>query len=225
VMPHVQEDPFTVEGAEPHERWARSQLLALSERLVVPAGVTLKVATLHGRPARQIIDYARAVGADLVATGTHGRGFVARAVLGSVATKLIRGATCAVLTVPRDPLPALEPAERTAACRPTRPVVAWIEMLANLSTRNVGRRTILEVDDLELGAQAQEYNYPLLGTTYDERADRVELMLGDARAGGRHLTRSIGNVSGMDILTDGEGRDLALRVQHGTSQTLLTFAA
>jgi len=60
---------------------------------------------------------------------------------------------------------------------------------------------------------------------YDERAERVELMLGDATAGGRHLTRSIGNVLGVDVLTDGEGHDVALRVQHGTSQTLLTFAA
>jgi hypothetical protein len=142
-----------------------------------------------------------------------------------VATKLIRGASCAVLSVPRDPLPALEPAERTSGSRKALPSDAWVEMLASFSKRNAGRRTILEVDDLELGAQAQEYNYPLLGTTYDDRADRVELMLGDDIAGGRHLTRSIGNVSGVDVLTDGEGHDMALRVQHGTSQTLLTFAA
>ena len=81
------------------------------------------------------------------------------------------------------------------------------------------------MDDIELGAQAQEYNYPLLGTVYDERAGRVELMLGDGRSGGRHLSRSIGNVVAVDVLTDGEGHDVALRVQHGTSQTLLTFAA
>ena len=44
-------------------------------------------------------------------------------------------------------------------------------------------------------------------------------------AGGRHLTRSIGDVRAVDVLTDREGHDVALRVQHGTSQTLLTFAA
>jgi nucleotide-binding universal stress UspA family protein len=225
VMPQVQEDPFAVEGAEPYECWTRGQLLSLAERLAVPPGVTLKVATLRGRAARQVIDYARAVGADLLTTGTHGRGFVARAVLGSVATQLIRSASCAVLAVPRDPLPALEPAERTLAGSPVRPAASWIETLTTFSARNAGRRTILEVDDLELGAQAQEYNYPLLGTTYDERADRVELMLGDNHAGGRHLMRSIGNVTALDVLTDGKGRDIALRVQHGNSQTLLTFAA
>jgi hypothetical protein len=98
-----------------------------------------------------------------------------------------------------------------------------MELLAAFAKRNIGRRTILEVDDIELGAQGQEYNYPLLGATYDERAARVELMFGDTAAAGRHLARSVGNVSAVDVLTDGEGHDVALRVQHGTSQTLLTF--
>lgn len=225
VMPYVQEDPFSVEEEEPYARFTRTQLQALSERLVVPPGVSVKTVALRGRAAHEVVAYAQRAGADMVATGTHGRGFVARAVLGSVATKLIRSASCAVLSVPRDPLPALEPAERTFSTRQGRSTAEWMDLLANFSRRNVGRRTILEVDDLELGAQAQEYNYPLLGTTYDERADRVELMLGDATAGGRHLTRSIGSVRAVDVLTDGEGHDVALRVQHGTSQTLLTFAA
>ena len=226
VMPYVHEAPFAVEGQEPHERWARSRLDALAERLVVPAGVTLKRVAIRGRAAHDLLEYARSVKANLIATGTHGRGFVARSVLGSVATKLLRGAQCAVLSVPRDPLPALEPAERSTVGLGPRPAPAvWKELLTTFSQRNAGRRTILEVDDLELGAQAQEYNYPLLGTMYDERAARVELMVGDGLAGGRHLARSIGNVSAVDVLTDGEGHDVALRVQHGTSQTLLTFAA
>jgi nucleotide-binding universal stress UspA family protein len=225
VMPYIHEDAFSVEGQEPYERWAKSQLDSLVDRLVVPPGVTLKRVAIRGRAAHDILEYTQRVDANLIATGTHGRGFVARAVLGSVATKLLRGAHCAVLSVPRDPLPALEPAERSVVGLAPRPDPAvWVELLTTFSKRNSGRRTILEVDDLELGAQAQEYNYPLVGTTYDERARRVELMLGDATAGGRHLTRSIGNVLAVDVLTDGEGHDVALRVQHGTSQTLLTFA-
>lgn len=225
VMPYVHEDPFAIEGVEPYERWARTQLDLLAKRLVIPSGVTVKKVAIRGRAAHELLEYARNVNADVIATGTHGRGFVARAVLGSVATKLLRGATCAVLSVPRDPLPALEPVERSMYNPATRPTAAWIETLATFTKRNAGRRTILEVDDLELGAQAQEYNYPLLGTSYDERADRLELMLGDTGVGGRHLMRSIGGVRAVDVLTDSEGRDVALRVQHGTSQTLLTFAA
>ena len=226
VMPYVHEDAFAVEDEEPHARWARNQLDLLAARLVVPPGVTLKRVAIRGRAAHDLLQYARTVGANLIATGTHGRGFVARAVLGSVATKLLRGARCAVLSVPRDPLPALKPAiQSTVGLAPRAAPAVWLELLGTFSKRNAGRRTILEVDDLELGAQAQEYGYPLLGTTYDERNARVELMVGDASAGGRHLSRSIGNVSAVDVLTDGEGHDVALRVQHGTSQTLLTFAA
>ena len=226
VMPYVQEDPFTLEGGEPYERWTQSQLASLADRLVVPSGVTVQRVALRGRAAHAVLEYARAVDADLLATGTHGRGFVARAVLGSVASTLLRGASCSVLSVPRDPLPALAAAERALAGVSARSTPGvWAELLASFGKRNAGRRTILEVDDLELGAQAQEYNYPLLGTTYDTRSASVELMLGDAAAGGRHLTRRIGGVSAVDVLTDGAGTDVALRVQHGTSQTLLTFAA
>jgi nucleotide-binding universal stress UspA family protein len=38
-------------------------------------------------------------GADLVVMGTHGRRGVARALLGSVAEKVVRSASCPVLTV------------------------------------------------------------------------------------------------------------------------------
>ena len=40
-----------------------------------------------------------------------------------------------------------------------------------------------------------------------------------------HLTRGIMGISGIDVLRDDEGRDLALRIAHGAGQTLLTFAA
>jgi nucleotide-binding universal stress UspA family protein len=224
VMPDEQNGTFTIPAQELRERSARRRLVVLGDRLAVPTGVTLRHSVLRGRAAPVLLDYARRVSADLIATGTHGRGFVARAVLGSVAGKLLRGAPCAVLTVSRDPLPALEPvARRTVGLAPRPAPELWSELLVSFSTRNAGRRTILEVDDLELGAQAQEYNYPLLGTTYDQRSARVELMVGDGSAAGRHLSRSIGGVSALDVLTDGEGHDVALRVQHGSSQTLLTF--
>jgi nucleotide-binding universal stress UspA family protein len=222
VMPYLREDPFAVEGEERYSQWTRAHLEALVERLVVPPGIAIQRVAIRGRPAHALLEYARTRGADFIATGTHGRGFVARALLGSVTTSLLRGATCGVLSVPRDPLPALAPVGPTAAMQPA---AIWVELLSTFSKRNAGRRTILEVDDLELGAQAQEYNYPLLRAAYDERAARLELVLGDGIAGGRRLTGSIGSVRAVDVLTDGNGRDVALRVQHGTSQTLLTFAA
>lgn len=47
-----------------------------------------------------ILGYADEVGADLVVMGTHGRTGIERAVLGSVAEKIVRRARCPVLTVP-----------------------------------------------------------------------------------------------------------------------------
>ena len=225
VMPFVQEDAFSLAAQEPHESWVTSQLALLSSKLAVPAGVTVNCVGLRGRPAAEVLGYAAQVDADLIATGTHGRGFVARAIVGSVTTQLLRSSTCSLLAVPRDPLPAIAPsAQDTGAGDSIDAPLSWSRMLNEFSRRNMGRRTILEVDDLEIGAQAQEYNYPLIGASYSEREKRLELMVGDRQAGGRHLSRSIGSVASIDILTDGAGLDVALRVQHGTSQTLLTFA-
>jgi hypothetical protein len=108
---------------------------------------------------------------------------------------------------------------------PLRAESEWASLLTSFTSRNLGRRTILEVDDLEIGAQAQEYNYPLIAAMYDARDRRLQIMVGDRSATGRHLSRSIGGVAGVDVLTDGQGHDVALRVEHGTSHTLLTFAA
>ncbi len=226
VMPPVREGAMAGEASETYERWARTQLAAVTEQLVVPSGVAVTHVVLRGAPASELLDYATAVGADLIATGTHGRGFVARAILGSVTTKLMRSTTTTLLTAPRDPLPALAPTAQDAVAGDSFDApLAWSSLLNDFTRRNAGRRTIIEVDDLEIGAQAQEYNYPLLGVSYSERDGRVDLMLGDRTSGGRHLARTMGSVVAVDVLTDGVGNDIALRIQHGASQTLVTFVA
>ncbi|MCY7379971.1 MAG: universal stress protein [Gemmatimonadaceae bacterium] len=60
-------------------------------------------------------------GADLIAAGTHGHGSVARAVLGSVTSDLLRGAHCAVLLVPREPLTVRTEATAAPAAAPAPP--------------------------------------------------------------------------------------------------------
>lgn len=58
-----------------------------------------------GRPVQQILEYVESVKADLLVVGTHGHGFVAHLILGSVAERLVRQSPCPVLTV-RDSLRA-----------------------------------------------------------------------------------------------------------------------
>jgi nucleotide-binding universal stress UspA family protein len=56
-------------------------------------------AVREGRPADEIADYARAVDADMVATGTRGRHGENRFLLGSVAERVVRTCPVPVLTV------------------------------------------------------------------------------------------------------------------------------
>lgn len=55
---------------------------------------------LSGEPARAVLDYARAIDADVIALGSHGYGIWKRMMLGSVASKIIRLSPRAVLVAP-----------------------------------------------------------------------------------------------------------------------------
>ncbi len=53
----------------------------------------------HGNPAEQILEAAGEMGAGLIVMGTHGHGLLGRALMGSVATKVVAEARTAVLLV------------------------------------------------------------------------------------------------------------------------------
>jgi nucleotide-binding universal stress UspA family protein len=53
----------------------------------------------EGKPAAEIVSYARDRSIDLIVMGTHGRGAISQMLLGSVADKVIRTAPCPVLTI------------------------------------------------------------------------------------------------------------------------------
>lgn len=109
VLCHVLEKPDFLSGfppvmegyippnlAELHEKHARvecetllSQFPLKDARIVLP----------HGNPAHEVVASAKAEQADLIIVGTHGRGALTHLLLGSVAEKIVRTATCPVLTV------------------------------------------------------------------------------------------------------------------------------
>jgi len=62
-------------------------------------GVHSKTLLRHGLADQQIIRAARSTKADLIVIGTHGRMGLARLFLGSVASRVLAGARCPVLTV------------------------------------------------------------------------------------------------------------------------------
>jgi len=67
-----------------------------------------------GNPADEIVQLASDLDADLIVIGTHGRRGVQRFVLGSIAERVVRFATCPVLverpkSTPADKVPQIEP--------------------------------------------------------------------------------------------------------------------
>jgi nucleotide-binding universal stress UspA family protein len=61
--------------------------------------VTVPVIVTSSAPAAAIVDYAKTYAIDLIVMGTHGRGAIAHALMGSVAERVVRMAACPVLTV------------------------------------------------------------------------------------------------------------------------------
>ena len=65
----------------------------------------------HGSPFLQIIHDARDNDIDLIVMGSHGRGLVAHLLLGNVAEKVVRKASCPVLTIRPEGHRFVHPAE------------------------------------------------------------------------------------------------------------------
>jgi nucleotide-binding universal stress UspA family protein len=78
----------------------------------IGSGVRIEPHLLEGRVAPEVLELGRRVGADLLVAGSHGTGFIGRLVLGSVSSRLLRGAACAVLIAP--------PKERASELESTR---------------------------------------------------------------------------------------------------------
>lgn len=95
-----------------HLKLLESQLDQLRQTLV-KAHPSIAI-TLHLEPAGSVgstlVSVAESINADLAVLGTHGRGRIARMLLGSTAERVIRSAACSVWTVrlPQEHEPAAE---------------------------------------------------------------------------------------------------------------------
>jgi nucleotide-binding universal stress UspA family protein len=185
---------------------------------------TVERKVLGGDPAKSLLAFAERLQPDLIVAGSHGRGFLTRLLLGSVSQRLVRDAHCSVLVAPPeegpnflDELPDIT--TRFAAYE-------WAERLEEFTRRNVGRMATLEVIEPDIGAQIEQKGFPFVGASFDPRDGRVHIMLGEPNymnGKTRHLTRSIGGATAIQVLRDRSGRDIMLRVAHGRGQTLLTL--
>lgn len=63
-------------------------------------GVEAKALLLRGPTVETILSEAGDADADVIVLGSHGRGRIARALLGSVSEGVLRGASCPVMIIP-----------------------------------------------------------------------------------------------------------------------------
>jgi nucleotide-binding universal stress UspA family protein len=119
---HVFDDPFKsgafvgdgtvmmpVELRQSLETWSREQLAErhAQHSNALPRSTTVLLA---GAPARRIVEHAKETQPDLIVMGTHGRSGLGHFLLGSVTERVVRTATCPVLTW-REPASAASPSE------------------------------------------------------------------------------------------------------------------
>jgi nucleotide-binding universal stress UspA family protein len=104
-VPLYGEGVFNIETARKVRDGARKWSEAALEDWVGKArgaGLSARAALRTGVPHEEIVALAQDERADLIVIGTHGRGGINRALLGSVADRVVRLAPCPVLTV-REP--------------------------------------------------------------------------------------------------------------------------
>jgi nucleotide-binding universal stress UspA family protein len=72
----------------------------IEERLEAVELLEVRPVVLEGRVADELLAFGASHHADLLVTGAHGRTLVERLLIGSVTTKVLRAAQCAVLVIP-----------------------------------------------------------------------------------------------------------------------------
>jgi nucleotide-binding universal stress UspA family protein len=102
AAPLWSEGPFSMEHArevfDAARNWVSHELESWAGAARAK-GVHVRTVLREGAPHAEILALAVDERADLIVLGTHGRGGVDRALLGSVADRLVRLAPCPVLTV------------------------------------------------------------------------------------------------------------------------------
>ncbi len=99
VMAPYGEIPVDARMFEEQREVAEAELKKAGERARA-GGLTVETTMKGGHPAREILALADRAQADMLVIGTHGRGGVEHLLLGSVAEKIMRKASCPVLVVP-----------------------------------------------------------------------------------------------------------------------------
>ena len=107
---------------------AENRMEQFAAELNVPTGIQLTTRVFGGEPTRTLLDVATQTHAEIIALGSHGYGLWQRVLLGTVSSRVLRLASCAVLIYPSRCVPSAESREPVSATagvattsRPRRP--------------------------------------------------------------------------------------------------------
>jgi nucleotide-binding universal stress UspA family protein len=159
-------------------------------------GITIDAVVREGDTAREVLEQATSMKADLLVIGTHGRSGFERLVLGSVAEKVLRKARCPVMTVPRR-LPDAVPAGPVVYKRILCPVdfsessLHALRYATSLAQEADGQLTVLHVVAHEFEyIAASEYDDALtIGQSLKEREVALRRRLQDIVASAPEFCR------------------------------------
>lgn len=212
-MRTVDGDPLTTEVA-----FAR-----FIDALEPPASLVIEQVERRGDPATEAVQFAREVNADLLVVGSHGHGFVARLLLGSVTRRIIRASSVAVLATP----PRAGTDSQTAWHESTQashvPRAAWPDAIREFSRRNAGKPATLVVQHAYTGPRVQAHGHPLLDVSHDSTDGSVLIVLGED--GSRyHLSHRIPGVWSVEMLEDEAKPETVLRISSPTAESVLRLS-
>jgi nucleotide-binding universal stress UspA family protein len=148
------------------------------------AGIKAEALVDEGNAAHRILEQARSRRADLIVMGTHGLSGFERFMLGSVAERVLRKATCPVMTVP----PAAETAAKIPYTRLLCPVdfsessLAALRLAFSLAEEADARLTILHVFDWPADDEllVERFDTPEFRRLVEERArGRLDALVTD----------------------------------------------
>ena len=90
-------DMVSLDAVFPKALQKMEEALELRAQRVRDAGIACDVMLIEGAPHVEIVNHAQKESTELIILGTHGRGGLASAVLGSVTERVIHRSTCPVL--------------------------------------------------------------------------------------------------------------------------------
>lgn len=215
--------PVTKRFSEEYHAQALRSFTSFIERIRQP-GLTFETTLLEGNASTRLLEHLTSHPADLVASATHGYGFLRRTMLGSVATELVRSAPCSVLCVPgtaRTLAAARAQATALHDHRRVLPMALLDNELAAFSARHRGHLCTVEVNQREIGAQSIGHHLPLAGVAYESASRTITLMFGPSTLAGQHLAHQIRQCEDVEVITDGHDREQVLRVRHAGGYTIV----